>query len=783
MKKWLIILAMVLLGALLLAPEISLAQEEDPTASVFAEGDPNDRTVIWLNTLFPELGDADDTKAPVNVLAKLMKVVSLTLISLGLMWAGASAVGKLLQSNFDGKTLAQARGQSMTMIRLLGAVTALFPLPSGFPLISYLIFTVAIWGVNLGNALWSKTVDALVQEGTAVVQPAPSDIEGLALGLFAAESCMATLNAIGRENGLVAASTGTPVELVVRRKIELPGGSVVSSAADASKRQFGLSYDGADDSGLGSGICGTFTARLPQTSSDVEALAPKPSYVVNHQMKHTELLADALSPIAIGFANTQLDSQQARDIVEDVRGSIDTLHDRVVDVVQMYRDAHNDFVSGFGREIESDVDGQAEKLGERMKENGWSSAGGWWLKVVQINNQTQQYIDTLPQLSGPIVDFKGNDFVALSALLGEDGSNRAVRSLAIMHRFQSKALLTDAEKKSEYLIRDLPQTTKQDEDSPDNGSSGTAEIIISKASDLIAKPIVQLMDQFKDEVGDDPISAVIGFGQNLIVHSYNSYTKMTNLVEGKGFEGSRSLAESAVGGISLLALVPLLIAGAFLAFAMPIQIFIHFSLAVLGWFIAAIEAILAGPIWALMHMRIQGHQMIPFQTKAGYKLVLSLFLRPAFMIIGFVVAIGVFYIAMSFVGEQFLIGMSNIYPNISQAGANLDEQQYKVFDLASLVVFIILFLSFAMAVVKLSTRLMTALPDEIMSRWVGVSSTSPLIDNAKNEVDHQANKSQGANPPGGSNSPQTGTSEAEKQHRQSAQQLAGGVAANRAPRS
>lgn len=744
MRKWLFISTLLLLAGLFLFPDVSLAQDEDPSTLVFTEADPNDRTVKWLSALFPELSDVEETEAPVNVIAKLMKILSLTLLSLGLMWAGASTVGKLLQSNFDGKTLAQARGQTMTVIRLLGAVTALFPLPSGFPLISYLIFTVAIWGVNLGNALWSQTVDALVQEGNAVVQPAPSDIEGLARGLMAAETCMAALNAIGRENGVILASSGSPVELVVRNKIELPNQSVVSPSSDLFDRRFGLSYDGTPESSLGPGICGEFTATLPQVSSELPSLNPRPSHILDYQLVHTELLANAITPLAIGFANTQLDSDQALSIVDELRRDMVLLHDRVVDVIRSYKDGHNDFVSGFETDIGDNITEEAESLGERMKENGWSSAGAWWLQIVQINNQTQQYIDTLPQQTNSVAHFGGGDLIALTTLLGEDGARRAAQALLITEKFRNEVLLSDMEDKGVFLISGFKDNLDKAATGIKAGGGGSASILIAEAAQVIGGQVITLLSEFQQVIGEDPISAVIGFGQNLVTTSYASYLKLEEFAKEQKDKDSDFNAGSTMTSIQLLTLLPLLLAGAFLAFAMPIQLFIHFSLAVIGWFIAAIEAIIAGPIWALMHMRVQGHQMIPFQTKAGYKLVLSLFLRPAFMIIGFVVGIGVFYIAMAFVGEQFLEGLNNIYPKITEPANTNAKQNYSFFSLISIVVFIILFLTFAMAVIKLSIRLMTALPDEIMSRWVGVSSTSPLVDGAKNEVDAGAQRSKGA---------------------------------------
>lgn len=723
MKKLLILIGLLLLGGLMAAP-YSFAQdgEEDPTSSVFTGGDPNDRTITWLNQLFPELGDDDRESTPVNVLAKLMKILSLTLISLGFIWAGAAATGKLVQSNFDGKTLAQAKGQTMSVMRLLGAITALFPLPSGFPLVSYLVFTIAVWGVNLGNALWNKTVDALVEETTAVVQPAPSDAEGLAKGLLIAETCMATINAIARESSV------TPEILVERNEIDFAPSAVSASPTDVvSSQRFGLSYDGVEDSNLGEAICGLYTAEIPAADPEVGALVPSPGYIIEYQLGQARKLAEEIAPIALGFANTQFDSETAKDIVTGTANSIDGLNENVRDAIIAYYDGHNEFVSGFEKKVTTKAEEEAKTLGGQMKEGGWSSAGTWWLKILQINNQIRRYIDTLPEEKERLSLEGGHDSAALQPLLGKDGLGRVEKTIALVERFRDEGFLTSKTGLNVYLEVDMRQSG-QGEKTSKGGSNSLGEDLVFVSEELI-DPSSEKLTAFQASLRKDPIRSVLEFGQELMGVVSDFMQKLS--VEG----GADNEGKASLGSIGTLLAAPLFVTGVFLSFVMPIQIFIHFSLAVIGWFIAVIEAVLASPIWALMHMRIQGHQAIPFQTKAGYKMLLALFLRPALMILGFVVGIGVYYIAMAFVGEQYIAAVTYIYPAAKAQAPVLDGTQYNFYEAVGVVTFIGLFLVFAMAVMKLSTRLMTALPDQIMSRWVGVSSTNPLVEGARSEVD------------------------------------------------
>ena len=95
-----------------------------------------------------------------------------------------------------------------------------------------------------------------------------------------------------------------------------------------------------------------------------------------------------------------------------------------------------------------------------------------------------------------------------------------------------------------------------------------------------------------------------------------------------------------------LFLLPFLV---ILAYYIPFLPFILWSIGVAGWFIMLIESIIAGPIWAVTHALPEGVGPVAERAKAGYLILLSVFLRPTLMIMGLLASIFVMQLTAKFV--------------------------------------------------------------------------------------------------------------------------------------
>lgn len=97
-----------------------------------------------------------------------------------------------------------------------------------------------------------------------------------------------------------------------------------------------------------------------------------------------------------------------------------------------------------------------------------------------------------------------------------------------------------------------------------------------------------------------------------------------------------------------------------LYYVLPFLPFIYFLFAVSAWVKSIFEAIVAIPLWALAHIRIDG-EGIPGQDAAnGYFLILEIFLRPILILFGLLASISIFAALVDVLNNIFDIVVGNV---------------------------------------------------------------------------------------------------------------------------
>ena len=116
-----------------------------------------------------------------------------------------------------------------------------------------------------------------------------------------------------------------------------------------------------------------------------------------------------------------------------------------------------------------------------------------------------------------------------------------------------------------------------------------------------------------------------------------------------------------VGPFLLFLIIPIMIAGATLAYVIPMIPYIIYTMAVLGWIMAVMVALIGAPLWAAVHAIPTGEGAIPQEAKQGWKMLLALFVEPALLVFGFFLSIVVFQAAAWLVDHTFAaVAMSAI---------------------------------------------------------------------------------------------------------------------------
>lgn len=179
-------------------------------------------------------------------------------------------------------------------------------------------------------------------------------------------------------------------------------------------------------------------------------------------------------------------------------------------------------------------------------------------------------------------------------------------------------------------------------------------------------------------IHDTPLLRIATFGQNLLIIAQLFYVLIimvgalasgilsvgTFVGLGVGnfttpleiFKGITSILYPAL----FLLLGALMTMGALLGMYVPMIPYVVFTASVIGWFIAVIEAMVAGPIIALGIMSPGGQSEIFGRAEQSVMIIFNLFLRPTLMVFGLLVAAFLANVVIKFIAMGFQYIMQDV---------------------------------------------------------------------------------------------------------------------------
>lgn len=120
--------------------------------------------------------------------------------------------------------------------------------------------------------------------------------------------------------------------------------------------------------------------------------------------------------------------------------------------------------------------------------------------------------------------------------------------------------------------------------------------------------------------------------------------------------GATTAAASFFGTIGMVGLL----VGAILFYLLPFLPFLYFFFAVGGWVKGLFEAMVAMPLWALAHLRIDGDGIPGEAAISGYYLIFEIFLRPILIVFGLLASITIFSAMIRVLNDVFYLAVSNM---------------------------------------------------------------------------------------------------------------------------
>jgi len=686
--------------ALLFAPLLSggaLANEEGDLTYVA----PNDLSKTYMEQLFGQVINitlgGEGPEAPDSIIGAASEVLNagmMVFVYLVISWVG---INGLVNTAGDGQTFGRSYSTTWVPFRVVGSLGLIFPLAGGYSAMQVIILYFAMQGVGLANSVWDAASSFMTTNQTFFTVDAAQHSDELAGNLLAYQVCRAGINAAEGEEGKKEVISSKPI-------IEDPGiiGDLKAFfLPDGDESQFGkagIEFNGPQEGWI-PGIRNSVKEVFGESS--LPLYGPRACGAVEFE-------------IALTDGNSQYDEAAERYFGRLIRGlwalninieniavsaiNIDNGHPSTMDPDQLpivYRevvDQYRSHIKASQRSLQEDLKKVGAKYGQLgvsdPKNNGWIGAGIYYN---EFGRMTTRYLN----IAGI-----GPSFTPINSELAEHPDYEEIRKVAVE---------VTAAARSHSNSGDASQSSVKSDD-PDSLRAWVIGSWISGLTIAEEAPMpmaaLSAWARYALDIGTTAYLAIkAASAKAWIAHEIaKAAPPLASTVGVAVTSPFVAIFSGAVGWFSAIAILALP-SLALLAYYIPMVPYFMWVLAVVGWYVMLTESVIAGPIWAVTHAMPDGVGPVAERAKAGYMILLSVFLRPTLMLFGLLAAILIMQLAAKFVMITFVPAMTDVM------GASW----------SSLLQFLIFALLLVVLLIQVSHRvfgLIHEIPDKVL-RYIG----------------------------------------------------------------
>ena len=647
----------------------------------FGDGLGDPYSSVFLNQMFGPIFPSVTGPGNPSIFANIISYFNVIVLLIGgLMFFYNVTIG-VMQSAHEGSVLGQRWSSLWAPLRLVFAVGMLVPVNDGYNLAQSGVAYVVQGSTKMASAIWGATASQVISGDLPIAAPVVNFDPEVMATLFDQAACVSTL----------------------KRQVQGANANADVVRISSENSHF-ITSTTAINNGTGvvdRGLCGSWTtpntpeyllkivnaADTPQTAVQNANMstAKANELITDFRNGHKAILENAYNGmLAITEANY---NQIATSDVPpaSIGPAIATVHDAannelstLVNNIRAKATSDEFGVSrardsllrringGDGCFSETGISG-AQEGREAMVGcygEGWMGAGSWYILMAKLNNELSSLSEAAPNAVKPgYLSVLANGNSASDIYHAANGSGFWRRNftsgdtaglpsreetLAILGKYGDLFQTSSLELASfDYKI---PTSMMADISADADGSSASFwDKIVGGTLNSMTEGFMNAFDPGAG--GSDPMVGLIGLGHNLI-HAGSAILVATAAT---GFF---------TGGGAAVALLPvysiLLSAGVSLSFILPIMPFLYWVLAISGYFLLITEAIVAVNLWALSHLRMDGEGISGEAGKQGWLMVLSLFMTPTLMVLGFIVGMLIFRIVSDLISAGLFYATSSI---------------------------------------------------------------------------------------------------------------------------
>ena len=352
-----------------------------------------------------------------------------------------------------------------------------------------------------------------------------------------------------------------------------------------------------------------------------------------------------------------------------------------------------------------------------LNSRGWAAAGIWYNRIAQVNGQLTDVIGNVPKIvSYPAIMEEVCDKKAMYSPLNSPEECFEPKFPAI----DDPGVLLDQAYGLEYANALWKAYDAWVDAAGVQSQHPRGNPILTFLSYLLGLDgLYNMRDNTVNPT--HPLAQLSGVGRSLVESSIRSlgYATMATIFGAAGpvpkqlmYVISSFFITTAMLGLTV---------GFVLFYILPFLPFIYFFFAAGGWIKGIFEAMVGAPLWALAHIRIDGHGMPGNAAMNGYFLIFEVFLRPILIVFGMLASISIFSALVSALNSIFSLVAENTagYDISSQIATGTFNGQY-MRSLIDQFFFTIIYTIIVYMIGMSAFKLIDMIPNNIL-RWMGQS--------------------------------------------------------------
>lgn len=749
-----VLMSVVLIAAQIVVIGVTAAMSGPANAAggVFETPNPNSDVVfIFLSQVFgPSLGlfatGVNVTGTPVHdglyAMLSFYSTAMMTLAVIIIIYYVVTVVG---EAAISGTPFGRRFNSLWAPIRLVVALGLLVPLANGLNSAQYITLYVAKMGSGLATNAWNVFVAELDQPTEVFVQPRAQNVSNIVKVILTAEVCSAAISQLtdGRSNVQPILVGGGPGGSPIALSSASPS-QVLTNARSAGLSTVRVAWTADTDLPYDPHCSGLAMSVSPLTYEDAAGNEVPLAFSDQVQIAYIQAVKDAQSQVSSIAADVA-----AFFVETNAGGELDPSDPAIPSFVTQLNDVYNDIQSDVTAAIQASnanmvaVDNNVAYA--TITSGGWGKAGLWYPVIGRLNQRYTQVVGAVPSIDIPTDLAESGD---VYDWFGERFANWLARTWARIWggRDETAELIDNLEialERAEYVGERFEFMASGITIDPNLGASAG---IGSQALNLFLQtifntdvlfeyqrtgstsmdPMVKLMD-----VGDAQVTRAL-YAINVII-----IAKVGGLAAGAVMgaavaspTGPVGAFAGTIGGMLVMAAIQTVIeaiafiaylciiiglgAGLMLFYVLPLMPFIYFLFAVVAWVMEIFEAIVAMPLWALSHLKIDGDGLPGQLAVNGYFLILGILLRPILIVFGLIAGYITFGAASFYFHSVYGIIVNNIKG--TEAPGVMGSLVYTI---------LFVYLSYNMAI--MCFKMIDNVPKSIL-RWIGQGGATPFSD-------------------------------------------------------